>query len=300
MENITAVSNALTQHNIPFRIYHPLPWQAQAYRFRLPHGNWLTNTLSSMLRVNKRHHSKVIIIDRFYLACGSLNISDNHLSLARGGRGWHDFGAIVSGDSVADIATAFDDQWNHRKPRLGQGVFRYYWDNLTTKARVKKHKFLQQRLNSAQHIIWIVNPYFSPPRGILRALCAAATRGVDVRLIVPRKSDISFFPLLTSTYYKKLLANDVRIFEYLPSILHGKLLIADDFYLMGSTNLNHRSLLHDLEFDIVLDHNHSKAHLDSLFLNDQTVSAEIAAKDLTLFGKRRLLGWIPWLLRYWL
>lgn len=179
-------------------------------------------------------------------------------------------------------------------------MFRYYWNNFTEFTRQRKNRLMAQRMASARRRVWIVNSYFSPTRQIVRALLTAAENGAEVRLIVPHKSDLDFFPLLTSTYYEELIRNNVRIFEYLPSILHGKMLMVDDFCLLGSTNLNHRSLLHDIEFDIVLEDGQSLRTAEDVFLRDQRKSREIMEEQLRLLGARRLLGWIPWLIRYWL
>lgn len=300
MEDGDKIARQLEAVDIPVRIYHPLPWQPSSYRRALRRGSWLGNLLLSLLKVNQRHHAKTCIIDGSILWCGSQNISASHLSEERGGQDWRDFGVRVSGGSVQGVAEAFDDIWEYRRPRVGRGLFRHYLNNLTELSRQRKNKLMAERIGNARQRVWIVNPYFSPTRSIIRAMLRASARGVDVRLIVPHKSDLEFFPLLTATYYEELLGNKVRIFEYLPSILHGKLLIVDDFCLVGSTNLNHRSLLHDMEFDIVIDKPQSLRTAEALYRGDQDVSREVKSQSVQLLGRRRLLGWIPWLIRYWL
>lgn len=300
MESAEAISRELEQADIPVRIYHPLPWQPSSYRRALRRGTWLGNLVFSLLKINQRHHAKTCIIDGSILWCGSQNICISHLSKNRGGQGWRDYGAKVTGGSVQAVVEAFDDIWDFRRPRVGRGLFSHYWNNLTELSRRRKNKLMAARIGTARRRVWIVNPYFSPTRSIIRAMLRASAQGADVRLIVPHKSDLDFFPLLTATYYEELVKNNVRIFEYLPSILHGKLLIADDFCLIGSTNLNHRSLLHDMEFDIVLDDAQSLQTAETLFTGDQSMSREVEPRYVQLLGQRRLLGWIPWLIRYWL
>ncbi len=300
MASAAQVVESIAARKIDVRIYHPLPWQPLNYSFALRKSNWLANFISCSLKINQRHHAKVCIVDQQYLWTGSQNISVNHLTRERGGHGWHDYGVRVSGSAVATIANVFEDFWHYRKPRFGKGVFVHYLNNITSLMRRRKNRLLTDKIDSAQEFVWIINPYFSPTRSIVRALKDASQRGVDVRIIVPNKSDIEFFPLLTAMYYAELIKAAVRVFEYLPSILHAKLLMADDFRLIGSTNLNHRSLLHDIEFDIVLDSDPIKSQTRASFLRDQAQCREVTPDDLTLFGWRRLLGWVPWLLRYWL
>ena len=96
-------------------------------------------------------------------------------------------------------------------------------------------------------------------------------------------------PWASSTFYYSLLKAGVRIFEYIPSNLHAKTLILDDWMLIGSSNLNHRSLLHDLEVDINVRQPESKKQLEALFISDLEQSKEIFLTDL---GAHR-----PWLYR---
>ncbi|MGI1677776.1 MAG: phosphatidylserine/phosphatidylglycerophosphate/cardiolipin synthase family protein [Cellvibrionaceae bacterium] len=300
LETGNKVAKKLEEGEIPIKIFHPLPWQTENYHRALYKSFWFGSFLSYALKINQRHHAKMCIIDNFTLWCGSQNISLDHLTTERSGKSWHDLGAVVTGSGVKAIADGFYDMWEKRKPTFGQGMFQYYWNNITTLARQRKNKLLAEKLRDAKERIWIVNPYFSPPRMIVRGIKNAAQNGADVRIIVPAKSDISFFPLLTATYYEELLRNNVRIFEYKPTILHKKISIIDDLLLLGSTNYNHRSVIHDVEFDIVVDTTHATNVIEKSFLKDQSNSREITMEIFKQQGTRRMLGWIPRLLRYWL
>lgn len=300
MEDGRKIANALEEMNVDVRIFHPLPWQPENFKRALRKTTVLGSMLFNMLKINRRHHAKICIVDDLTLFCGSQNMSNSHTSEACDGKNWHDYAAKVSGHNVAVLKESLDDFWFYRSPKIGNGLFRFYLMNLSSFARREKNKLLVEKLNVAKERIWIINPYFSPPTSIIRALKQAAKRGVDVRIIVPKKSDIEFFPLLTSIYYEELLKVGVRIFEYLPRILHGKLMLADRFCLIGSTNLNHRSMLHDIEFDIVLDNKSSILHAEESLTLDQQESQEVRIKDLEKYRSRRWLRWIPWILRYWL
>lgn len=294
------IGRKLERADIPVRVYHPLPWQASNNGRALRRRSRLSSLVLSLLKINQRHHSKFCVIDETILWCGSQNITAVHLSKSRGGGGWHDYGARVSGDAVSSVVEAFDSVWDLRRPQPGAGLFRYHWNNLTELSRQRKNRLMAEQIANARERVWIINPYFSPTRTIIRAILKAAAKGADVRLIVPAKSDLGFFPLLTTTYYAELIRNEVRIFEYLPAILHAKLLIADELCLIGSTNLNHRSLLHDIEFDILLRQPHSLQEAEQHFLVDQSRSREVMTRHVRLLGRRRWLGWVPWLIRYWL
>lgn len=293
------IAKELSASGVGVKIFHPLPWQPDSFQYSLQPSFRLSRWPISVLKINQRYHGKLCIVDRNILFCGSQNMCVDHLPVAHGGKGWHDFGARVTGSSVGAVASMFDDLWAFRRPKLGQGIFKFYLNNLSTYARRRKHHLLKNKFARAQRRIWIINSYFSPTRSILRELRRAGQRGVDVRIIVPNKSDIQFFPLLTATYYEELIRNGVRVFEYLPSILHAKAQLVDDFFVIGSTNFNHRSILHDVEFDIVLNQLTTLRTMEEYFEKDLQQSREIQLSDLKLFGARRLLGWIPWLIRYW-
>jgi cardiolipin synthase len=100
-------------------------------------------------------------------------------------------------------------------------------------------------LESAGQRICITNAYFNPSNQVLKMLKRKAGEGVSVHLIVPARSDIVFFPLLSRSFYADLLQANIRVFEYGRRVLHSKTMIIDDQLLVGSTNLNYRSLFHD-------------------------------------------------------
>jgi cardiolipin synthase len=300
MENSNLLVEAMTAEDIQLRFYHPLPWQSDNGHHSLHHGSAIGNFFARLLTINQRYHAKICIVEQNKLWAGSQNISICHLSVSRGGQDWHDYGACVSGEAVVKVAQSFDDFWRYRKPKIGGGLFKHYWANISVQSRRKKNRLLKSKIKQSQQNIWIVNPYFSPSRSVLRALRKASQRGIDVRIIVPNKSDIGFFPFLTAIYYEELIKSSIRVFEYLPCILHAKLLIVDDFRLLGSTNLNHRSLFHDIEFDIVLASEQARQLSHDSFLHDQAQSREILVEDLNLYGWRWAVGKLIWLVRYWL
>jgi cardiolipin synthase len=143
------------------------------------------------------------------------------------------------------------------------------------------------RLETAKRRIWLTTPYLAPTAAVLRSLGVAARNGADVRILVPRKSDVFFMPWIANAFYSPLLADGVRIYEYLPRFLHAKSVIVDDWAVVGTSNMNRRSLIHDLEVDVVLQHPNSLQDLSQEFLVDLRCSEEIK-KPASLF--RRLVG----------
>lgn len=130
----------------------------------------------------------------------------------------------------------------------------------------------------------------------------SARSGIDVRILLPRKSDVAMMPWASSTFYYSLLKAGVRIFEYLPSMLHAKSLIIDDWMVIGSSNLNHRSLIHDLEADIHINSKEAKRTLEQQFLEDLKNSREVSLDSWQTLRPRsqRLMGRLVLYIKYWI
>jgi cardiolipin synthase A/B len=166
--------------------------------------------------------------------------------------------------------------WRGHKPTKLSGLVRL---NNKLALRRKNYRDLLARIAAARERIWITNAYFVPRGGLLRALGAAAKAGVDVRILVPAKSDIIFMPWVAAAFYYGLLKSGVRVFEYQPAVLHAKTMLIDDWMTVGSSNLNSRSMFHDLEADVVLSTCESLRALEAAFERDLGQSKEVILAD---------------------
>ncbi len=293
-------SQTLRQHGVPVRVYHPLPWQWQLYSHSLKQGYTLEKALYFLSRINRRDHRKLFLIDRQRLWTGSFNLSRVHLPITQGGEGWRDFGVCISGPRLQQVADDFDHFWQqhqHLKPRKR---LPYYWSTFSSGARHHKNRLLIKMIDDAQRRVWIMSAYFAPNHKVVNALKRAAHRHVDVRIILPSRSDVRLFPRITATYYTDLLKAGINIYEYQSSVLHAKVFFADDSVILGSTNFNHRSFLHDLELDIGLSKANSKQLMETWFLQDQDQSRRVTFQHRHISGWGNMLGWFSRLLRYWL
>lgn len=304
------------------RIYHPLPWNSPMWRAFWKLGR-LRKAFSSLVRLNRRDHRKLCLIDGRAAWVGSMNISAVHLHEFSGDRTWSDIGVRVEGSAVSEMTRAFDLAWIRAKG-VQRKRGRYYWKrwirsfrrsmrrgrrhrsglvrlNSTRFARRQQHLNLIRRIFRAEKQVWITNAYFAPDALFLRALRSAAWTGADVRLLVPLRSDIFFMPWVARAFYSTLLRAGVKIYEYRPRILHAKSLIVDGWASVGSSNLNHRSILHDLETDVVLNQPESIQALEQQFQEKISQSREVTLETWTglpLFT--RVIGRILLCFRYWL
>lgn len=263
------------------RIYHPLIWSTL---FSLRRFLRLHRFISNM---NRRNHRKVWIIDDKTAWVGSMNITGVHLESYFGSNAWRDTGIRVEGSEVQLLTEAFENVWarSHTpegkrrwlerfKPRrdFREALVRL---NFNRKLRRQSTRDFLRRLKTAQQRIWITNPYFVPSTMLLATLVRAQRRGVDVKLLVPQQSDVFFMKWVATSFYSPLLQNGIKVYEYLPRILHAKSVLIDNWATVGTSNMNTRSILHDLEVDIVVTHDESKNALEKRFLQDLESSEEV-------------------------
>jgi cardiolipin synthase len=267
----------LARQGVEIHVFHPLI---------------LSRIFTRLSRLNQRTHRKMCIIDHQKSYIGSLNISIVHSKKNSGARAWRDIGVEIQGQPVRDLETAFEHAWRRShnlldgkrhwleailSPALNRVISRHVRLNYTARLRRKQFRELLMRIRTAKRRIWITNAYISPARPILSRLKNAARNGIDVRLLVPKTSDVFFMPWVATSHYAALMSSGVRIFEYQPRFLHSKSVIIDAWVTVGTSNLNRRSLLHDLEVDVVLSKPNSLLSLESNFAIDLRDSTEVVS-----------------------
>ena len=301
MADCEILSEQLSSHGVDVRIYNPLPWLFDTYRWgRWPRGRaqgWLRRFITLLWNINRRNHRKLCIVDGETAWLGSFNITAEHLSIDAGGQGWRDYGVALRGPRIESLMASFDDLWEGHAPTLQRGFLASFLSNRSVKARQLRNYFVARSVRNARYRVWLVNAYFLPTAALRRALLAACRSGCDVRLILPEHSDIRVFPMLSSHYYRELLRAGARVYLYQPGILHAKALLVDAFAILGSSNWNYRSTLHDLELDVVLRDPRAVRPLEQTLLEDMDDSRELTFEDTTRPG---VLSWLLYGLRYWM
>lgn len=224
--------------------------------------------------VNQRDHRKLLIIDGQTVFLGGINIS----SVYSGGSSrqqssagadeqlpWRDTDLQIDGLVVAEFQKLFLATWQAQKgeplvPRnfypplqpQGNEVVRAIGSS-PDDAFSLIYVTMLSAINSAETEVWLTNAYFVPDPQLLAVLKAAATRSVDVRLVVPSSTDSALVFHAGRSYYDELLREGVKIFERRGALMHAKTAVIDGVWsTVGSTNLDWRSFLHNQEVNAVV------------------------------------------------
>lgn len=275
------MTQQLEQSGIQVRIFRPLPWNINQWKWMRPHSSWLAKLQHLWSNIRRRNHRKICLIDDRIVWIGSFNISAKHLPEAQGGQNWRDTAVRLEGMKVDELQYAFNSAWFDDSSHFKRKIFavRHFRFNYIRRRRLRRD--LLQRIALCHSRIWITNAYFVPNSSLLRSLKKAARNNVDVKLLLTGSSDIFFIPWASATFYKMLLTAGVHVFEYKERILHAKVIILDDWITVGSSNLDYLSLFNNFEADVVLSLPESKLTIEKQFLDDISHSREILLQDLS-------------------
>ncbi|MDZ7632400.1 MAG: cardiolipin synthase [Gemmatimonadaceae bacterium] len=253
--------------------------------------------------VNFRTHRKIVVCDGTTGFTGGMNIDDCHDESVVGvAEGWRDTQVLVRGDAVAPLALAFLEDWQYATDIVLDGpaylpALDGVGDHLVQicasgpDAHPQSiHAVYFTSITRARHRVWISTPYFVPDEPMQVALTAAALRGVDVRVLVPGTSDHAFVDAAARSYFPELLAAGVLIHGYGPPALHAKTLVVDhDAAIIGTANLDNRSLRLNFEVVAICYGRDAADELAAMFERDLTKSVQITAASLANSSLRQRL-----------
>lgn len=273
--------------------------------------------------LNERDHRKLLIVDGRVAFLGGINISAVYSSgssgsfsreAARNEDGWRDTHVQIEGPVVAEFQKLFLATWveqkgepmtgrNHFPPpvKAGDEVVRAIGSSPKEPYSLI-YATLLSAIGSAETSVYLTNAYFAPDPQLLTALEDAAARGVDVRLILPSKTDSWLVFHAGRGYYERLLRAGIRIYERQGVILHSKTGLVDGVWAtVGSTNLDWRSFLHNHELNAVVLGAGFGSQVQAMFDKDLAGSTEIT---LEAWKRRpidkRILEGFSRLWEYWL
>jgi cardiolipin synthase A/B len=265
-------------------------------------------------RGKHRDHRKQVIVDGRDVWLGSFNVSDWHLRRRKGKAAWRDTGVVLRGISTPAFRLAFHMTWLDRWPRRWRDLRRRMLVRWLTRevqqdpVRITANRGLRRlfrrelldRMETARRRIWITTPYFVPTGALLKELGMAAQRGCDVRILVPAESDVPMVRWTSIAFYPKLLRAGCRLYEFQKRVLHAKTTLVDDWAMVGSSNLDQRSLRKDLEINVMPQDPKSRKLLEGQFQLDLGQSQEVTLAGLKKYPWRLMfLSWIFFRFRSW-
>ncbi len=217
-------------------------------------------------RANLRNHRKLVVVDSRSALTGGMNLAWPYIGPAGTLGLWKDLSMVVEGPAVQDLDSLFASDWKFatgKDPSGGPSLERQPCATGFESTSVQVvasgpdvagdplYESLLALIFAAQTRIWIVTPYYVPDEMLARALALAARRGVDVRLIVPARSNHISADLARASYVRDLHTAGGRILFYEPVMLHAKAVLFDDrLAVIGSANMDMRSLF--LNFEVAL------------------------------------------------
>jgi cardiolipin synthase len=245
-------------------------------------GHW-----QNLRRLNNRTHRKLLIVDGRTGFTGGVGIADPWTGHAQDRRHWRDTHCRITGPACVDLHASFAESWAESTrerlqplapPPSAAGSIAVHTTSSTAGARPTGiEQLVGAVFEASRHRLWISSAYFVPNATIMRLLTAAATRGVDVRVLTNGATTNHRITMLAGrASFRRLLETGVKLYEYQPTLHHSKVMLADSAWAtIGSTNLDARSLILNDELNVSVTDPGIISQLEAQFLADLAHSEEI-------------------------
>jgi cardiolipin synthase len=254
-------------------------------------------------RADFRTHRKIVVVDGRIGFTGGMNITDLH-SAELSKQYWRDTHLRLTGPAVWPIQRTFFEDWafaaDELLPTTEQTVPPPHHESSELVQVVASgpdtsswsiHKVFFTAINQSTKRLWITSPYFIPDDALFTALVTASLRGVDVRLLVPKKGDSRLVDLAARSYFPELLEAGVKVYEYEPRFIHAKTMVCDDDVgVVGTANFDYRSFRLNFEIIAVLFGRAGNTRLADAFTTDLADSREVKLVDLEALPFTTRLG----------
>jgi cardiolipin synthase A/B len=232
--------------------------------------------------VNLRNHRKIVVVDGRLAFSGGMNIGDEYRGEMRGVGHWRDTHFKIEGPAASGLQRVFLQDWFFAtgevldpKPYFpdmagapGKATVAIVPSGPDTRTEAI-HRLFFAAISGASERVWITTPYFVPDPPMVVALQVAAMRGVDVKLILPSRSNHRVTFHAGRSYYEQLLEAGVHIHEYAPGMIHSKTMVVDGrIVLVGSANMDMRSFRLNFEVHALLHDERTARELEARFSAD--------------------------------
>ena len=252
---------------------------------------------------NNRDHRKICVIDGRVAYTGGINISDEYINLINRFGYWKDGGIRIEGIAARGFARLFLSLYDMTRGKISD-YSRYFDKSVPNECDFSENKgyfipfgsgplpaysepvgknAIINIVGMAERYLYITTPYLIIDYDLAESLRNTAIRGVDVRIITPAVADKKLIKVMTKSSYPYLVEAGVKIYEYSPGFIHEKTVVCDDLYAMvGTVNLDYRSLAHHYEDAIWIYSSPTVLTVKEKFEKTLTISNKIAEKSTRL------------------
>jgi len=260
---------------------------------------------NSTSKLNYRDHRKIVVIDGTIGYVGGINLDKKYDNSLKNERYWRDTHLRLEGGAVGSLQSAFLLSWNFvskQEVKIEEQLFPKVKPTAqepvavqiaasgpdTDWANIMEAFFCA--ITSARESIYITSPYFMPNPQILTALTTAARSGVDVKIIIPKKSDSWAAQYATDSYIEELEQSGIQMYRYGKGFVHAKTLVIDDvFSSIGTANMDYRSFALNFEINALLYNKNVNNQMKRIFEEDLKECDEIEYERWLERGIRRKL-----------
>ncbi len=251
--------------------------------------------------ISYRDHRKITVIDGKVGFTGGVNLGDEYINHIERFGHWKDMAVKLEGDAVEGLSLIFLKMWSLFKDNtidfakyinipntIKNDTYVTPFDSGPMGKDVAEKNYIRL-ISSAKDYVYIATPYLILSHEMISAINIARTSGVDIRILVPHIPDKKFIFKLTKSFYTMLLKDGVRIYEYKPGFVHGKVVVVDDYTsLVGTINFDYRSLLWNFECGALIHDEKTAKTIKEDFINTFSNSIEKSKEEnikTSIFGK---------------
>jgi cardiolipin synthase len=243
--------------------------------------------------VNLRNHRKIVVVDGITAFTGGLNIGDEYRGVMPGVGQWRDLHMRVEGPAALDLQRVFFQDWAFATGEAmsadgyfpqdvrpaGDATIAVVPSGPDTRNEAIERIFFGA-IAGARERVWMTTPYFVPDQAIMVAMELAAMRGVDVKIILPSRSNHRVTFHAGRSFYEPLLEAGVKVYEFEPGIVHAKTMVVDgSIALVGSANMDLRSFRLNFEVHALIGDSAVAASLERFFASDLAQSRLVSLAD---------------------
>ena len=251
-------------------------------------------------KYNHRSHRKLLIVDGKLAFTGGVGIADEWDGNGDSPAHWRDTHVRIAGPAVAVVQAAFVDTWNEATGELpiGEKVFPILAragsvvicaiQSNPTNATSDARRSMAALIAGSSRRLWISNAYFIPTRPFVKALSAAKTRGVDVKILMPGPyHDQPAVRRASRRTWRALLRGQVELYEFQPTMIHTKTLVVDGAVTsIGSINFDPRSFALNAEFGVVVLDKQIAVRMEEAFISDLALARRVTSEELRRLSVR--------------